>query len=165
MTITKAAPTTVHPDKTPVAQEIKTYCTKEKTDTFHLVMNHDRMGFVDRVKCKACGSEHKYRKQAVLKKAAPAPARTLMMRTAAGALTTSPKVEKKNASAILEEDWFLKIKKWGAKPVKDYTPEEHFNVGEVLNHSVFGKGVVQTRRENKVDVLFQTALKTFPSKI
>jgi hypothetical protein len=155
----------VHPDKTPVAQEVKTYCTREKTDTFHLVMNHDRLGFVDRVKCKACGSEHKYKRQSVLKKPAAAPPRTIMVRTAAGALTPQAKVEKKGAGALLEEEWFQKIKKWGAKPVKEFSVDEHFTVGEVLNHSVFGKGVVQTRRENKVDVLFQAGLKTLPSKI
>jgi hypothetical protein len=65
---------------------------------------------------------------------------------------------------MLEETWMAGLKKWGAKPVKSFDVAQHFAIGEVLSHAVFGKGVVQTRRENKIDVLFQNGqMKTLPS--
>jgi hypothetical protein len=163
----------IHPDKTPVAQEVKTYCTREKTDTFHIVMNHDRMGYVDRVKCKACGSEHKYKKTVVKATVSSTP-KTAFVRSNSGTLMVNPAAPKSSSaskgasrgsgSAQLEDSWFLKIKKWGEKPVRDYNPQENFDLNEVFKHEVFGKGAVQTRRENKIDVLFQVGLKTLPSK-
>jgi hypothetical protein len=159
------APTAIHPDKTPVAQEVKTYCTREKVDTFHIVMNHDKMGLVDRVKCKACGSEHKYRKQEVKKTSSSTP-KTAFIRSASGTLMANPSAKEKKSetkSALLEDAWFSKLKKWGEKEIRVFDPATHFTVGEVLNHTVFGKGVVEGRRENRIDVLFQTGLKTLPS--
>lgn len=164
-----------NPDKTPVAQDLFTYCTREKTDTWHIVRNHDAAGFVDRVICKACSSEHKYRKQAaaaVVKASGP---RTLV-RDANGVLKSAPAktgtgrgpgrvaaVSASSSPGALRDTWLAGLKKWGAKEVTPYDINKSYLSGQVFEHSVFGKGVVQARRENKVDVLFSEGLKTLPS--
>lgn len=149
------------PDRTPVAQDVFTYCTREKTETWHVVRNHDAKGIVERVVCKACGSEHRYRRATVAATTKSGPTRTLV-RSASGA-TRSSGVSAASSQA-LDETWFQGIKKWGEKPVKTFDPTVHFTNGEVFEHTVFGKGVVQSRRENKIDVLFKSGLKTLPSK-
>ena len=61
--------------------------------------------------------------------------------------------------------WFSAIKKWGSKEVLAFNSATHFENGQVFQHSSFGKGVVQNRRENKIDVLFADGLtKTLISK-
>lgn len=145
------------PDRTAVAQDLFTWCTKEKTETWHVVRNHDASGIVDRVICKACGSEHKYRRKILTMRERPAGARVVVR---SGGASESPAM----SSKMLEETWLAGLKKWGEKPVKAFEVTMHFAIGEVLNHAVFGKGVVQTRRENKIDVLFQNGqMKTLPS--
>ncbi len=170
MAVTKIQ-TTPHPDRTPVAQEVLTYCTKEKTDTWHLVMHHNAKGIVEKVKCKACGSEHKYKllNPAPPKKSATAP---ILIHKADGSTVrqgpTSPGREPSSKgsakSDALEKTWFDGLKKWGDKPIVPFNSDTLFNVGEVFVHTSFGKGVVQARRENKIDVLFELGLKTLPSR-
>ena len=48
-------------DRTPVAQNVVTMCTKCKMLLDHVVVFHNAEGIVDRVKCRTCGTEHKYR--------------------------------------------------------------------------------------------------------
>ncbi|MBS1984063.1 MAG: hypothetical protein JST16_07810 [Bdellovibrionales bacterium] len=149
--------TKTDPDRTPVAQDIFTWCTKEKTETWHVVRNQGKDGIVDRVVCKACGSEHKYRRAAKTVTLTRAPGRNVIVRNpqaASGGIS----------SDAIETTWFAGVKKWGTKPVNNFDPGISFSVGEVVEHAVFGKGVVQTRRENKIDVLFKDGIKTLPSK-
>ena len=147
-------------DHTPVAQDVFTYCTKEKIDTWHVVMNHNAAGIVDRVVCKACKSEHKYRKEPAAKKETRVASSSGRM-----VLRNSPAGKMELNSKNLEETWLAGIKKWGEKPVVTFDPGTSFKAGEVFEHSSFGKGVVQARREGRIDVLFSSGLKTLPSKI
>lgn len=165
----------MNPDKTPVAQDVFTYCTREKIDTWHVVRNHNAAGVVDRVVCKSCGSEHKYRLSTAQTKLTVSGSRSIVKRTAQGSLINiggSPTATSSKRSAAvtakvadMEDQWFMAIKEWGDKPVLSYSPDSSYSKGEVLNHPHFGKGAVQNRRENKVDVLFKAGLKTLPSKL
>ncbi len=145
----------VDQDRTPVAQDIFTYCTREKIDTWHIVRNHDAKGVVDRVICKACKSDHKYKKVAVAK---------VVRKTASKSTVVRKPTLAESSVAELKTLWLSGIKRWGEKVVTEYSPEKAFERGDVLSHSVFGKGVVQTRRESRVDVLFSEGVKTLPSK-
>jgi hypothetical protein len=144
--------TPTHPDKTPVAADLFTYCTKEKTETWHVVRNHDAKGIVERVICKSCGSEHRYKKA----ESTLSSSRVVVKR----APSSSPK-----STEDAQASWFRGIKKWGDRAPLSFDPAQSFSVGDVVEHAVFGKGVVQTRRENKVDVLFNSGTKTLPSKM
>jgi hypothetical protein len=144
----------VLPEKTPVASDIFTYCTREKIDTWHVVRNHNAKGIVDRVVCKACKSEHQYK---VPKAWVTTTKSTAKSRAAAAA-------PKPMSLEVMNETWLKGLKKWGDKVVEKFDAKKSFNQGEVLNHDHFGKGVVQGRRENKVDVLFKEGIKILPSK-
>jgi hypothetical protein len=135
-------------DRTPVAKDIWCYSPKEKSFTWHVVVNHDSKGYVDKVECKTSHTVHKYKKQ---NKPASAPRKTAASKSAAKAA---------EASANLEEIWFEGVKAWGNKVVPNYSPQNFYTNKEVIEHSTFGKGVVQLRRENKIDTLFKTGIKT-----
>lgn len=143
-----------NPDRTPVAQDVFTYCTKEKIDTWHVVVHHDALGFVDRVQCKACKSSHKYRKLAL--------AKVTRKKSPPGAKAIAARVAKADPAAF-QDEWLAGIKGWGEKPVRAYSPTIIFVKGEVVNHEVFGKGYIKARRDNRVDVVFQNGLKVLPS--
>ncbi len=148
------------PDRTPVAKELWTYCTKEKIDTWHVVMFHNAKGIVEKVKCKSCSSEHKYKSAKVKELAKAATPSTLLRRAQA---TANSRPTHAAPSAALESTWFDAMKKWGDKPIAEFNPSTSFAIGDVFRHEVFGKGIVQSRRENKIEVLFQVGMKTLPS--
>jgi len=51
---------TKNKDRTPVAQNVITMCTRCERELNHVVVAHDATGIVETVKCNTCGSEHKY---------------------------------------------------------------------------------------------------------
>jgi len=162
MSVLKTATSSRDPDKTPVAKDVFTFCTKEKTDTWHVVMAHNSAGIVERVKCKACSSEHKYKRQNPLVVKASSSGSSFVRKVGQTKLSAATK-SSTVSSASLENTWLAGLKKWGQKPVLSYSPDQHFLVSDVVNHQIFGKGVVQSRRENRIDVLFNVGLKTLPS--
>jgi hypothetical protein len=162
---------TDNPDRTPVARDLFTYCTKEKIDTWHVVMNHNNNGIVDRVKCKACGSEHRYRSTKMAAAAKKTPVGTTLIKRSNGMTmkVDGPSTRKMSAAKAAESAadsdkvWLNGLKQWGDREVPAFDPTVPLTIGQVVNHPVFGKGVVQGRRENRVDVLFKDGVKTLPS--
>jgi hypothetical protein len=151
------------PERTPVAADIYTYCTREKTETWHVVRNHNAMGVVDRVICKSCGSDHKYKMPESAKPANLARAgSTVIRRSSSGSSATGSTA--KPAGGVLSDTWFNKVKAWGEKPLKKYSPDESYAAGEMVEHIAFGKGAVERVRENKAEILFRDGLKTLPCK-
>lgn len=134
-----------------------------------MVVNHNAEGYVDRVQCKVSKTIHKYKR---LSKPAAAKnnvaSRTITRRAngvvlSAGGGKSSSATSVPTSSAALEDVWFSGLKKWGEKPVPKYDPKSFYDSGEVVDHVSFGKGVVQKRRDNKVEVLFRTGVKVLPS--
>ena len=145
-------------DRTPVAKEIWCYNPTEKAFTWHVVVNHNSKGLVDRVQCKTTGTIRKYKPQ----KDAPAPG-------APGTAVKKPAAKRKSVPRAPafdhEKAWHDGIKSWGAKSVASYSADRSLQVKEVFDHPTFGKGVVQGRRESRVDVIFSTGIKTLFSPI
>ncbi|NCN27073.1 hypothetical protein GW915_05805 [bacterium] len=146
-----------NPDKTPVAADLYTLCTREKIETWHVVRNHNAQGIVDRVICKSCGSEHKYR---------PTKKIVASSSTRSSVIRRSPATEKNAAfSPALRDTWFSQIKAWGVdKEAIVYDPKSSFEEGQVIKHQSFGKGAIQKIRGTKMDVLFEEGIKTLPTK-
>jgi len=144
-----------HPDvdRTPVAKDIWCYSTKEKAFTWHVVVNHDANGYVDKVLCKVSGVTHKYKRE---KKAASATKKKVVRRTANIA-------KQAETSATLEQEWFEGVKNWGDNVVSEFDPKKCLEEGDVFTHKVFGKGVVKNKRDNKVDVMFRSSIKVLPT--
>lgn len=150
---TKAPATISDVDKTPVAKDIWCYSTKEKTFTWHVVVNHDANGYVDRVQCKISKVIHKYKRQ---NKPATTPVNKVTKARKIGAKVSVKPVD-------TEEMWYRGVRNWSDAKVLAYTPAAHFKTGDVFEHPSFGKGVVLGRRDNKIDVVFKTGTKTLLS--
>ncbi len=130
-------------DKTPVAKNLLTKCTKCKKELEHIVVTHNADGIVERVKCLTCESEHKYRpaKKPVKKKAA------------ARKKTTRAKKEDpaRNFEKLSE--------KFKGKKQLPYTMEGSFKADDVIDHPTFGMGIVVEATSQKMEVIFEDKLR------
>jgi len=127
-------------DKTPVAQNVITMCTKCKMLLDHVVVSHNKEGTVEKVKCSTCGSEHKYRPE---KKKTP----KKTVKAAKKKSTRAKKVDPKRDFETLAE----KFK--GKEPVR-YSMSGSFKGDDVIDHKTFGMGIVISASYNKMEVVF-----------
>jgi hypothetical protein len=123
-------------DRTPVAQNVITLCTKCEMDLNHVVVAHSSRGMVEKVKCLTCGTEHKYRLD---KKKTPR------------------KTAKK--SAITQKVDFAKTYEELAEKFKDkkplpYSMSGSFKNDDVIDHKTFGMGIVTNASHDKMEVAF-----------
>ena len=121
-------------EKISAGENIASYCTKCKISLDHAVVAMDA-GTIAKVKCKTCGSTHKFRDPADVKK---------------------PRTVKKKEDAVktaetLWESCLSEAK--GKERVYDMTGK--YRIGDVVLHSIFGKGVVRKLYMNKCDMLFK----------
>jgi hypothetical protein len=115
--------------------DIDSYCTKCKLNLEHIVMAMIG-GNVVKVKCKTCGSIHKFKGMPAAK---PKSSRT----------TGSPKSYISNQAL-----WESAIDTADGKETP-YDMSGSYQAGDVIKHSIFGKGVVQKALPNKCVVLFR----------
>lgn len=123
-------------NRTPVAQDVIAMCSKCKMELNHIVVAHNSSGFVERVKCLTCGGEHKYRsekgKEIVKEPRKKSPAK------------------KKDPNKDFEK---LTERFCDKKPVL-YSMSGSFHNDDVIEHNVFGKGVVINTSSQKMEVVF-----------
>jgi len=128
-------------DRTPVAQNVITMCTKCEMELNHVVVAHNAEGIVERVKCHTCGTEHKYRpdkKRATRK----TPKRSISI----------PEVDLTKTFEELAE----KFKKKEPLP---YSMSGSFKNDDVIDHKTFGKGIVTKASSDKIEVVFSGGLR------
>ncbi|MGE5172535.1 MAG: hypothetical protein ACM3MD_01775 [Betaproteobacteria bacterium] len=115
---------------------IDSYCGKCKLGLDHTIMTMDG-GVISKVRCKTCGSMHKFRDPAV-----------------------PPKVRKTRVKTVAQEEAAIAIL-WeaglaGAKgKERDYDMAAKYRVGDVVNHGKFGKGIVLKVHVNNCEMLFK----------
>ena len=126
-------------DKTPVAQNVVTMCTKCKLQLEHVVIFHNMEGIIEKVKCHTCGSEHKYSPE---KNKAP-------KKTA----KTSQKTRKAKKLDLTRDFETLTEKFKGKKPV-NYSMSGSFKADDMIEHTTFGLGIVISASYNKMEVVF-----------
>lgn len=125
-------------------QNIDSYCGRCKQGTGHTIMSMDAEA-VSRVRCKTCGSTHKFRNPA-----------------------DGPKVKKPQAKPGAGEAMTAKMV-WEAGLAeatgkeRDYSMESQYRVGDIVNHRTFGKGIVLKVYVNKCGMLFRDGEKLMVS--
>jgi hypothetical protein len=123
-------------DRTPVAENVITMCTKCKMELNHVVVAHDAAGIVERVKCHTCGSEHKYRPD---KKRA----------------TKKPSEKSISTQEVDLTKTFEKLaKKFKEKKPLPYSMSGSFKNDDVIDHKTFGMGIVISASYDKMEVVF-----------
>jgi hypothetical protein len=118
---------------------IECRCTKCKEITNHTIiaMAEEKPA---KVECNTCHGQHKYRK--------PAAARKTTTRK-----TADPKIAE-------QKEWEKLLPEMNAQNAKKYDMEAAYKVGNLVEHSTFGLGIVQTQvGPKKMAVLFQSGKK------
>ncbi len=132
-------------DRTPVAKNIATRCTRCKMELNHTVIAHTMEGIVARVQCRTCGSEHKYHPEK--KNAARVTGRV------GGRTASTRRVTPAPDFAQLAE----KLK--DREPVP-YSMSGSFKIDDVIDHAAFGMGIVLKVSHQRIEVLFSGGLRT-----
>ncbi len=123
-------------EKSSTGQNIVSYCGKCKLNLDHTIMSMDG-GTMGKVRCKSCGSSHKFRDPAEAQK------------------VRKPRAKKGiGEAATAEIVWEAGLAKAKGKE-REYTMAAKYRVGEIVNHHTFGKGVVVKLYANKCDMLFK----------
>jgi len=124
---------TENKNMTPVGENVLSKCNKCKIQLEHVVISHSTEGFIEKVKCLTCGSEHKY-----------SPEKEKLPRKKT---VRAKKVDPARDFDILTE----KFK--GKKPLR-YTMSGSFRAEDVIDHQTFGMGIVISTFKKQMDVVF-----------
>lgn len=117
-------------------QSIDAYCGKCKRNLDHTIMTLNGES-IAKVRCKTCGSSHKFRSSVDDEKARkPRAARGAGEGTTAEILWAAGLAEAKGKE-------------------RDYSMASKYRIGDIVNHQMFGKGVVMKLYANKCDMLFK----------
>ncbi len=136
-------------DRTPVAQNLMTICTRCKMELKHVVIFHNIQGIVEKVKCLTCGSEHKYHPDRKVKQE-----KTIKP----GKKSSEPRKTRKPS----EFDDLLK--QFGHKESIPYSLSGAFKADDVIEHKTFGKGFVTSVSQQKMTVVFSDETRTLACK-
>jgi hypothetical protein len=121
-------------EKISLGKDIASYCGKCKVSRDHTVMKMDGEA-ISKVRCKTCGSMHKFTNPLDAQK------------------VRKPRA-KKDAGEIAEAVWAAGLAQAKGKE-HDYSMTLKYRIGDIVNHQMFGKGIVMKLYANKCDMLFK----------
>jgi hypothetical protein len=125
-------------EKMSAGDNIASLCTKCNMVLDHIVVAMDGE-VIAKVKCRTCGSAHRYRKPG--------------SGVAAVKKTRTPRAKKPSPPSA-EAIWAACLAEARGKE-RTYDTGGRYRVGDIVDHHVFGKGVVRKIYVNKCDVLFR----------
>ena len=123
-------------DRISTGRDIDSYCTKCKLILEHIVVAMTGATVV-KVKCKTCGSTHRFKGMPAERTKSPRMKGTAIK----SVLTTQAQWEEAVGTANGNE--------------LPYEMTGSYRAGDIIVHSVFGKGVVQKTLFNKCSILFR----------
>lgn len=126
---------------TPLASgdAIKARCSKCRKNIDHLILTMSGRNPV-RLQCKTCGRQHKYRSSAVIKKS-----------------VAQRSIDLKEAE---RKEWATLRPNMNGAKAKSYSMTATYKVMTLINHPVFGLGLVQrVVGPQKIEVLFEDGKK------
>lgn len=144
-----------------IGENIDSYCLKCKMTLTHIVVSKVD-GTVNKVKCKTCGAEHKYRLEKSASKK-PAAGKSNATKEAVARRTAAAKTKNND----VPKQWDIKNRALdNSVAVKDYSIHNKYCIKDVINHSVFGLGFVERIVTDKsMDVLFCDSVKLMAMNI
>ncbi len=124
-----------------VAQEVLSYCGKCKLALAHVIIDMKDETTIGKCQCKTCDAKHNYRDPEVVAK------------------KLSKAATRKKVVVSIEEVWKDAVAKTDGN-AKPYGMDKGFEVGDLIDHTAFGQGVVMKCISNdKIEVQFEEALK------
>lgn len=130
-----------------VGGDTLSFCTKCKLTLGHTIIAMLNERTVAKVKCNTCQGVHKYKDPASPSTAGRSSANAIR------ALTQGK--DKKKSADNTKNVWESQVKCFSGSP-KNYSTREKFKVGDIIAHSQFGNGLVESLLEaDKIFVIFQ----------
>ncbi len=117
-------------------KSIESYCGRCKQNLDHTIMSMEG-DKVSKVRCKTCGSLHKFRGVVDVQKVLKARTKTIATEAATAELT-----------------WEASLAEAKGKE-RAYDMTAKYRVGDIVNHQSFGKGIVVKLFTNKCEMLFK----------
>jgi hypothetical protein len=126
--------------KISVGEQIDSYCTKCRLNLGHIITAMAG-GSILKVKCNTCGNEHRYRGMDTIGKLR-------------AAKSSGPAKKRQTAEEKLQAAWETCIA--DAKgPEVPYDMSASYRCGDVIVHTLFGRGVVTKIHFRKCEVIFK----------
>jgi hypothetical protein len=122
-------------EKNAIGKDIESYCGRCKVSRDHTIMTMDGET-IAKVRCKMCGSMHKFTSALEAQK------------------VRKPRVKKTGDASTAETVWAAGLAQAKGKE-RDYSMTLKYRIGDIVNHDMFGKGVVLKLYANKCDMLFK----------
>ena len=134
--------------------EVDSYCT-----TCKLVLAHQIVALVDgvpdKVLCKTCHKQHKYRPNPPKSRRAKTEKKTSGKST-----TTRKKTTRTRKTKDMTAKWEETLAQHEVETPKNYAMHGEFAQHDVITHRKFGRGIVtEVREEGKMEVLFKEGTK------
>ncbi|NVB36307.1 hypothetical protein G6O69_00585 [Pseudenhygromyxa sp. WMMC2535] len=105
---------------------------------------------ITKVQCKQCGKQHRLKPTGDAPEANLKPVKRKVAAPSGGAKRSSrARASTSTPGVVIDPN----------KPLRPYSMRERFEVGEQIDHSKFGKGVVYALAENKIRVNFDAGAK------
>lgn len=131
-----------------VGKEVLSYCAKCKLPLGHMIMAMKDPKTIGKVQCLTCKSMHGYKDPSLQK------AKKSTTAKAKG------KSKGRQPEVSAHDRWLTAVDKSTTKMVT-YSPKTKFVVGDKIDHSTFGPGVVERIIDgNKIEVVFRHEIKT-----
>jgi len=128
--------------------EVDAQCGRCKTETRHRVLTITD-GVPEKLICAACASVHKFKPERVR---AEAPS--------SGRSSRTTQASPKRASSSPSQFQHLMISERAGAIAKPYCKGTNWEAGMWIDHPSFGLGKIQHKSGRKIDVLFQSGIKT-----
>lgn len=125
-------------------KDVLSYCTKCKLNLSHtIVAMKDEKTFA-KVQCNTCKSTHAYKDP-----------------SSSNAGKTRARTTKKAPSKVVSiaDLWMERLNKTTSKS-QPYTITSKFREGDLIDHTKFGPGIVQSVKDNTIEVVFRHDIKT-----
>jgi hypothetical protein len=134
---------------------IEAHCTRCRT-----LMNHTIVAMVGervvRVQCNTCDGVHNYKEAK--------PARVSAERSTSPKQAAAPRASRKDPGAADRAEWVALRPGMQRERTKPYTMTGSYKVKDLVEHPLFGLGVVQRVVANKVEILFEQGRKLLRSQ-
>jgi hypothetical protein len=129
-----------------VGKDIKSFCGKCKDSRWHTIVSMFDSKTVAKVQCNSCKAEHKYKD----------PALSLVKRKKSSSMLT--KSTAKTRTIAVGDLWIEEMAN-STKKSQPYTIKGKFFVGDVIEHKLFGPGIVQQVIDDQIEVVFKDQIK------
>lgn len=130
-----------------VGKDVLSYCSKCKLNLNHTIVAMKDSQTIAKVKCNTCKTMHAFKD----------PSQSKTKQTG----TRIKKVSTQSASKMVSVSdlWMDKMSNTTKKSTP-YSVKTRFAVGDIIDHSKFGPGIVEKVVDDKIEVVFRHEIKT-----